>query len=248
MNLGVGTTEDLSEREKRRKSRTTLTGGKGSNGGKNSRGGNGGDDNNGGSDNIFPQNSDSAENSFTPDKLRIGMWYLMLVVLMTFGGVMVTYVVIATNGATEWQPFKLPLQIWFSTILILAGSIAYQISNGKLRNENQTGAKKWLLSTTFLGAAFISSQILSWFELVRRGVYVQSNPYAGFFYFLTALHALHVLGGIVALGYILLRAWRETSSESELFQRQTISNVVGWYWHFMGVLWIILFLLLGFWK
>ncbi len=249
MNLGVGTTENLSEREKiRRRTRAALTGAKGSNGGgKNRGGGNGGDDS-GGSGGKFPQNLESAEKPFTPDKFRIGMWFVMLAVLMTFGGVISAYIVIATNGVAEWQPFNLPLQIWFSTGLILASSAAYQISKDKLLNENQTGAKHWLLVTTVLGAAFISSQILAWFELARRSVYVQSNPYAGFFYILTALHALHVVGGIVALGYIVLRTWRETSSASELFQRQTISNVVGWYWHFMGALWIILFLLLGFWK
>jgi cytochrome c oxidase subunit 3 len=77
---------------------------------------------------------------------------------------------------------------------------------------------------------------------------VQSNPYAGFFYILTAVHAVHVIGGIAALGYILLRTWRATSSDEELTKRQQISNSVGWYWHFMDGLWIFLFLLLGFWK
>jgi cytochrome c oxidase subunit 3 len=90
--------------------------------------------------------------------------------------------------------------------------------------------------------------MLAWLALNRQGVYVRSNPYAGFFYILTAIHAVHVAGGILALGYIVLRSWQETASELELLQRQTISKVVGWYWHFMGGLWIVLFLLLGLWK
>ena len=95
---------------------------------------------------------------------------------------------------------------------------------------------------------FIGSQIMSWLELVRRGIYVQSNPYAGFFYILTSVHALHVVVGISALGYILLRTWEPTSDDEELTKRKQVSNTVGWFWHFMDALWIVLVLLLGFWK
>jgi cytochrome c oxidase subunit III len=83
---------------------------------------------------------------------------------------------------------------------------------------------------------------------VRQGIYVKGNPYAGFFYILTFVHAAHVLGGIALLGYIVLRTWNETVNEGELLRRKTFSKVAGWYWHFMGGLWILLFLLLQFWK
>jgi cytochrome c oxidase subunit 3 len=132
--------------------------------------------------------------------------------------------------------------------LILASSITYTISQKALNLENQEKAKKWLLATTVFGGMFIASQILSWLELVRRGVYVESNPYAGFFYILTGVHAIHVVGGIAVLSYVVLRTWHKTSSDEELSKRKTISNAVGWYWHFMDALWIVLFLLLGFWK
>jgi cytochrome c oxidase subunit 3 len=77
---------------------------------------------------------------------------------------------------------------------------------------------------------------------------MQGNPYAGFFYILTGIHAVHVLGGIVALGAILLRSWNYTEYGPELEYRRNLARSVGWYWHFMGLLWIVLFLLLGFWK
>jgi len=95
---------------------------------------------------------------------------------------------------------------------------------------------------------FVSSQILVWFELVKRGYYVQSNPYAAFFYIMTALHAVHVIGGIIALGYIVLRSWQKTEFDGELEKRREISGAVSWYWHFMGGLWLVLLLMLGFWK
>jgi len=167
---------------------------------------------------------------------------------MTFGGLIGAYVVLATNGAAEWRPFDLPVQVWFSTGLILLSSATYELARKALFAEQYNRSRKLLIATTGLGAAFISSQLLVWLELVNRGFYLRGNPYAGFFYILTAVHAVHVAGGIVALGTILLRTWNETSSGEEMFYRRNLARAVGWYWHFMGALWIVLFTLLGFWK
>lgn len=251
MNSEIGTAETIIEDKRKRQGHSTLTGGKGSKGGRNrGGGGSGGGGGSNGGNNFPPQDRDfqQYQEQFQPDKFRILMWFLLLVVLMTFGGLISAYVVIATNGAAEWKPFNLPNQVWISTFFILASSLTYQIFNSKLKNNHQLAAKKWLLATTVLGATFISSQILLWLALVKRGVYVQSNPYAGFFFILTIVHAVHVTVGIVTLGYVVLRTWQETDSEMELLRRKTISKVIGWYWHFMDALWVVLILLLGFWK
>jgi len=243
--MKIGTVETIEEKEKKRKLRSTFSGGSGANGGKRNRGGGGGSD--GGDDkhkNDFYDETETNPN----EKFRVGMWFLLLVVLMTFGGLIGAYIVISTKGEMEWKPFDLPIQVWVSTVLIFASSVTYQISKNALSAENQIKAKNWLLATTVLGGMFISSQILAWFDLVSHGVYMASNPYAGFFYILTAVHALHVFGGILVLGYILLRTWNQTFSREELDKRQAISNSVGLYWHFMDGLWIVLFVLLGFWK
>jgi len=242
--MKIGTVETIEEKEKKRKLHSTFSGGSGANGGKRNRGGGGND---GGDDkhkNDFYDETETNPN----EKFRVGMWFLLLVVLMTFGGLIGAYIVISTKGEMEWKPFDLPIQVWVSTVLIFASSVTYQISKNALSAENQIKAKNWLLATTVLGGMFISSQILAWFDLVQRGVYMASNPYAGFFYILTAVHALHVFGGILVLGYILLRTWNQTFSREELDKRQAISNSVGLYWHFMDGLWIVLFVLLGFWK
>lgn len=182
------------------------------------------------------------------DKFRIGMWFILLVVMMTFGGLIAAYVVIATNAALEWNPVDLPGPVLISTFLLISSSFTLHFSNRALAGEDQAKAKNLLLTTTILGGMFIASQILAWVELVNRGVYLASNPYAGFFYILTAVHALHVLGGIITLGYIVLRSWEPTGNSVELKRRRTFSGVTGWYWHFMGGLWIILLLMLGFWR
>lgn len=245
MSLEVGTVETTVEKETKRKKRPGLSGGGSGNNGRKRGGGGGGGDN---GDNRNDDRPIEEIEEFRPNKLRVGMWFLLLVVLMTFGGLMSAYVVLATNKTLEWKPFDLPVQIWISTFLILISTATYEIARRKLNRNNQNPAKNWLLATTVFGGMFIASQLLAWFQLVRLGVYVQSNPYAGFFYILTAVHAVHVIGGICALGYIVLKTWNETRSESEILKRKMAATVVGWYWHAMDGLWLVLVLLLGFYK
>jgi len=174
--------------------------------------------------------------------------FLLVIVMMTFGGLISAYVVIATNGAAEWHPFSLPIQVWISTVLLLASSGTYHFGWKRLDNGDRAAAKNWFIATTALGAAFISSQLLTWLELRSRGFYLSGNPYAGFFYILTGVHAVHVIGGMIALASVLLRVWYPTSNENSILKRRSIAEVVGWYWHFMDGVWLVLFVLLGFWK
>ena len=182
------------------------------------------------------------------DKARIITWFLLIVVLMTFGGLIGAYVVVSTNTALEWAPFALPTPVWASTILILASSVTYHIGKLAVDAGEHDKARKYFVITTAIGGMFIASQMVAWLALYNRGLFIQGNPYAGFFYILTAVHAVHVLGGITALGAIMLRAWRPTSQDAEALYRRRLARSVGWYWHFMGLLWIVLFVLLGFWK
>ena len=241
--MEIGTLKTNIKAQKKLKKRATLSGLGGTGGGKNNGGNGGGSDGGDASNDSF---TESYEKSFS--KSKILTWFLLIVVLMTFGGLIAAYIVISTNGVIEWQPFNLPIQVYISTALILIGSITYTIAQKAISINDNQKSKNWLIATTVLGAMFISSQILAWFALVSRGYYLQSNPYAGFFYIMTALHAAHVLGGIIALGYVVLRVWNKNELESELEKRREISTSVGWYWHFMGGLWLVLLALLGFWK
>ena len=231
-----------------RRSGTRIFGGGSSSrdGGNNGGGSGGGGDDSGG----HGPESHGIESTEDPsrDKTKFVAWFLLLVVMMTFGGMLGAYVVLATNGAAEWRPFDLPPQVWISTALIIISSITYHIAKVALFDGRYDFSRKFLIATTALGAAFISSQLLVWFALVQRGLYMSGNPYAGFFYILTAVHAIHVLGGIIALGTIVLRTWNETDYEPESQYRRNLARSVGWYWHFMGFLWIVLFVMLGFWR
>jgi cytochrome c oxidase subunit 3 len=238
--MEIGTFEPVTETREIRRRRTNLTTGSGGNGGR-GRGNNGGG---GGDDSGNDHNADI----FGPSKARVFTAFLLVVVLMTFGGLCAAYIVTATNKAIEWRPFDLPIQVWISTIIILVSSAVYHRAKVALDDGNQPVARRWLIATAALGAAFISSQLLAWLELSQRGLYFRGNPYAGFFYILTAVHALHVLGGVIALGSIVLHSWNPIASH-EMWQRvRSLAQTVGWYWHFMGGVWLVLFVLLGFWK
>lgn len=245
MKYELGTTTEIPQIGERKIRRGTRLGGKsgaGGNGGNGRRGGGGG-----GGDRRDHGNQ-MEEEQFVPSKYRLLMWFVLLVVVMTFAGLIGAYVFIAINKSQEWKPFDLPFAIFVSTALILASSATYELARIAINHEHQAAFRRWLAATTALGGMFIGSQLFSWVSLVNRGVYLSSNPYAGFYYVLTALHALHLIGGIAVLGYLLLRAWNPTRDTERLFKRQTAASVAGLYWHSMDGLWLVLFALLAFWK
>lgn len=245
--MEIGVTKPVNKtRKKLRKTAKTLEqlrgAGGGSNNGNSGGGGSGGD---GKSKKEMPEFPEQV----STEKSKVLMWFLLLVVIMTFGGLISAYVVIATNAPYEWEPLNsLPFQVWVSTAIILASSITYCVAKKALVGDQNIKSKKWFLATALLGATFISSQLTVWYELVSHGLYMQGNPYVGFFYILTAVHAVHVLGGTIALGYIILKIWNKTLSHGESKRRKADASVIGWYWHTMGGLWLVLLFLLGFWK
>ncbi len=213
-------------------------------------GGGGGNDD--GADKYRDRNDfkdiDSEEDDQNRDKARVITWFLLIIVLMTFGGLIGAYVVIATNNVAEWKPFDLPFPIWISTALILTSSVVYHFAKTAIDHARNSDARKYLIATTAIGGIFIASQMIAWMALSAAGLYIEGNPYAGFFYILTGVHAVHLLGGIIALGAVLLRVWNDTEYAPELEYRRNLARSVGYYWHFMGVLWLALVGLLGFWK
>lgn len=242
--MKVGTLKPVVEKELRRGLRPSFSSGFGTSGPNGGNGG-GGDDGDHGNRNDFARHE---ERVGVPDKAKVITWFLLLVVLMTFGGLIGAYIFVSSTKAAEWRTFSLPVQIWISTAVILFSSVTYQIAKRAIDNNDQLKIQRFLIATTVLGAIFISSQLLAWLSMVNRGLYMQGNPYAGFFYIITAAHAIHVIGGIVALGAILLRSWYPSRDANELEHRRNLGRSVGWYWHFMGGLWVAIFLLLGLWN
>ncbi|HEY7335830.1 MAG TPA: cytochrome c oxidase subunit 3 [Bryobacteraceae bacterium] len=133
-----------------------------------------------------------------------------------------------------WDPIPLPKVLWLSTAFILSGSVTFETARRIYRKGKHRLASRFLVASGCLGAAFLASQLTAWRELVGIGAYLNQNPHSSFFYLFTGLHALHLVGGIVALLVVLLRR----------APRRELVDVVGYYWHFLGALWIALFAVL----
>jgi cytochrome c oxidase subunit 3 len=190
--------------------------------------------------------STDATTQLSMSRLRtgiVGMWVTLSAILMMFTALTSAYIVRA-GLSDDWRPLQIPRALWLSTALILGSSITFEIARRCLKQRREQAHSRWLLVTVCLGLGFLAAQLLAWRELVVQGVYLVSNPHSSFFYLLTGVHAVHLLGGILALDYLLLRTWRRNQDTGALSKRQTATDVTGIYWHFMGGLWVFLFLLL----
>jgi cytochrome c oxidase subunit III len=201
--------------------------------------GNGSHKHNGGG-NLFPGDSPSA-------RYRIGMWVAIAAIAMMFTALSSAYIVRAAS-ASDWHPLTMPKILWLSTALIIGSSATIEVARRKLKAKQDRGYVGWLLLTGLMGAGFLVSQLLAWQQLWRAGVFLASNPHSSFFYLLTATHGVHLICGLLALTYVLLRAQPKVADGVALAKRQGRADAIGIYWHFMDALWIYLFLLLFLWR
>ena len=178
---------------------------------------------------------------------RTGAWVVIAGIVMLFTALISAYIV-RSASSNDWQPIAMPKVLWLSTALIVISSVTMEISRRSLKRQSDAGYGRWLIITVALGLAFLATQLLAWRQLVRQGAYMASNPYNSFFYLFTAAHGLHLFGGILALGYLLMRTRRKRDTVVGELRRVGAADAATIYWHFMDGLWFVLFLLLFFWK
>jgi cytochrome c oxidase subunit III len=157
---------------------------------------------------------------------------------MLFAGFASAYLV--RREGTDWNREPLPTILIFTTIVLLSSSATIEISRSALRRGERTLALLWAATTTLLGLAFLVGQLDAWQQLAARGLYLSSGPYSSFFYVLTAMHGLHLCGGIVVLAYLV---WRISRSRGDRGVIDVFRNCAT-YWHFVGGVWLLLYLLL----
>lgn len=134
-----------------------------------------------------------------------------------------------------WDQVALPRTLWVSTVIILTSSVFFEIGRRQFRKGDYAPATKNFYITGALGAAFLVSQLVSWWGLVQNGAYLEQNPYSGFFYLFTGLHAAHLVGGYFGIWLVVAGRTR----------RREIVDASAFYWHFLGVLWLALFFVLA---
>lgn len=197
---------------------------------------------NGGWKNLVPTDGDLAVKDYSPPPSSTGIWVVLFAITMMFAA-FTSALVVRKGAAIDWQSFRLPPILYFNTLLLLASSVTLEISRrrvavfmGGLRTPAQNPGR-WLYLTLGLGLLFVGGQYIAWSQLSAAGLYLATNPSSSFFYLLTVTHALHVLGGLGGLLYVIRKLHK-----SALRRDQLVSTAR--YWHFMGLLWVYLLVLL----
>ena len=199
---------------------------------------------NGKNGNGWRKNGDenSGKRPFQPETYRITTWIILAAIIMMFVALSSAYIVL--SGGDNWRPVRMPRMFFLSTALILSSSATIEAAR---RSLPKTNSGRWLAVTLILGLAFLISQLLGWQDLRSQGVYLSGQPHSSFFFLFSGLHGVHLLGGVLALTYVVIRGlrdWQGTVAE----KRKATTDAVSLYWHVMDGLWIWLFLLLLVWR
>ena len=185
-----------------------------------------------------------------PAPARTGVWVGIAAISMAFAA-FTSALLVRQGAAPDWHHFALPRILYFNTVVLLLSSGTMALAARRLSAAWDLAADRppgpvaagtgvaWLILTLALGLVFVGGQLLAWRSLAAQGLFLATNPSSSFFYVFTAAHAVHLLGGIIALGYLLFRV-RARSGPPE-----RALAAVSLYWHFMDVLWLYLLLVLA---
>ncbi|TBH20464.1 cytochrome c oxidase subunit 3 [Thermus thermamylovorans] len=151
---------------------------------------------------------------------HLGLLVILAAVTSLFAALTSAYLV--RMGLPGWQALPTPPLLWLNTLLLLLASLSLEKA---ARQESWSRAKPWALAGGVLGVGFLLGQLLAWRLLLDLGYAPAGNPASGFFYLITGLHGLHLLGGVLALAWPLARQGRAL-------------RPCAWYWHYLLGVWL----------
>ena len=172
----------------------------------------------------------------SPEPARTGIWVALAAITMSFAA-LTSALFVRQGSGMDWQHMILPPILYANTLVLLASSVTLEVARRRLAGyalgiESQIAAPmRWLVITLALGLLFVAGQYVAWLQLKGAGLYLATNPNSSFFYVFTAVHALHVLGGLCGLVYVMSKLRRS-------ILRQSTFAAAAQYWHFMDVLWL----------
>jgi cytochrome c oxidase subunit 3 len=190
------------------------------------------------------------------NRYRMGLLLGVVSIFMLFIGLTLAYMLRHAGGKMDaatgvfihdWRPLVIPSILWFNTALLLLSSLSIEVARRHnfyeawvmeewlgLGRPTRAASLPWLAITLVLGFGFLIGQYQGWRELMSQGIFVSGNPSSSFFFLLTGAHAIHLLGGILAL----IWAGISTFASRPLESRQIATDITAWYWHAMGLLWV----------
>ncbi|WP_232219843.1 cytochrome c oxidase subunit 3 [Pseudogulbenkiania sp. MAI-1] len=180
----------------------------------------------------------AGERDSRPAAAKVALWVFMAVVTVLFAQFLHAY--IARMDYADWQRLPTLPTVWLNTALLAASSAALQWARQAGRRGQLGGMKTGLLLGGVLALGFLGGQLWLWRQLTALDYALTSGPASSFFYLLSGLHGLHLIGGLVAWGLTARRVWRDGLSEDAALAVQLCAR----YWHFLLALWLVLFGLL----
>jgi cytochrome c oxidase subunit 3 len=183
-----------------------------------------------------------AVEEYSPPPSSSAIWVGIAAITMSFAA-FTSALIVRQGSSTDWRHITLPSILYLSTLLLLISSVTLEVSRRRVATfmgglkKQVASPGRWLYVTLSLGLLFVACQYMAWLQLRSQGLYLATNPNSSFFYVFTAVHALHLLGGLGGLARVIRKL-----SKSVL--RRSTLDATSYYWHFMGVLWLYLFLLL----
>ena len=169
---------------------------------------------------------------------KFGMWLFMASVMMLFMGLTSAYIVRRVEG--NWAYFELPSLFYYSSVVVILSSVFLQWAFFAAKKDLIDRVKTLVLLTSILGVSFVILQFYGWKQLVAAGVYLVGNPSGSFLYVISGLHAVHIISAIVFLLIVLNSAVRKKIHSKNMAQMEMCTT----YWHFLGALWLYLFVFL----
>jgi len=176
----------------------------------------------------------------TAAKVGLGIFLAVVGALFTL---LVSAYLIRLSGS-DWWSIPIPRVLWVNTATLAASSVALQWAKTEARLDRGDVLNTALAVAFVLAVLFLGGQVLAWRQLVSAGYVLADNPSNSFFYMITGLHGLHILGGLFVLGRTTIRA-----RTSPVRAKVSLSvDLCAIYWHFMLVVWLILFALFAGWA
>ena len=165
-----------------------------------------------------------------------GLYVLLAASTMLFAA-FTSAMVVRRGLSDDWVSMPKPPILLVNTVILLASSVALEVARRALKHGGRARFNGWWTAGTGLGILFLCGQALAWNQLNSASVFISTNPSSSFFYVFTVLHALHVIGGLLGLAYVISKLRRGVLSAGTLIAASE-------YWHFMGLLWIYLLIVL----
>jgi cytochrome c oxidase subunit 3 len=180
-----------------------------------------------------PSNQSAQRKKIHPQKFA--MWIAIGSIIMMFGGLTSGYIVRKSQG--NWTPFHLPLAFYISTAVILISSLTLHIALRSFKKRNMLLHNNMIIITFILGIAFAILQYYGFKGLYEHTVW-DNNVSFQYLIVIVLVHALHILGGVVALFILFL----QSLNKRKKIYSSTGHEIVSTYWHFVDILWIYLFI------